>query len=141
MLFFLLLHLINYMNIKFQKYKDVFSQPERIRLKRKTNESDENIIVRNATNNSKSKIIANIKNTSQEHAAKNETNSGKNRVNIIQSATRKSANDSGDFCLDNSFMYYLSTFIFMCGACNINFSRIIPKVAMFILPSFTTAIS
>merc|ERR1719410_2691653 len=83
------------MNIKFQNYKDVFSQPERIRLKRKTNENEENIIVRNATNNLKSKIIANIKNTSQEHAAKNETNSGKNRVNIIQSATRKSANDSG----------------------------------------------
>ena len=97
MLFFLLIHLINYMNLKFQKYKDVFSQPERIRLKRKTNENEENIIVRNATNNLKSKIIANIKNTSQEHAAKNETNSGKNRVNIIQSATRKSANDSGDF--------------------------------------------
>ena len=69
------------MNLKFQKYKDVFSQPERIRLKRKTNESDENIIVRNATNNLKSKIIANTKNTSQEHTAKNETNSGKNHVN------------------------------------------------------------
>ena len=44
------------MNIKFQKYKDVFSQPERIRLKRKTNENEENIIVRNATNNLNSLI-------------------------------------------------------------------------------------
>ena len=86
------------MNIKFQKYKDVFSQPERIRLKRKTNENEENIIVRNATNNLKSKIIANIKNTSQEHTVKNKTNSGKDRVNIIQTATRNSANESGDFC-------------------------------------------
>ena len=45
------------MNIKFQKYKDVFSQPERIRLKRKTNESDENINVRKISQNFKSKII------------------------------------------------------------------------------------
>ena len=89
------------MNIKFQKYKDVFSQPERIRLKRKTNESDENIIVRNATNNLKSKIIANIKNTSQEHTTKNGTNSGKDRVNVIQSTARNLANDSGDlnYCI------------------------------------------
>ena len=86
------------MNIKFQKYKDVFSQPERIRLKRKTNENEENIIVRNATNNLKSKIIANIQNTSEEHTANNKTN--KNRVNVIQSTTLNSANDSGDFCLN-----------------------------------------
>ena len=90
------------MNIKFQKYKDVFSQPERIRLKRKTNENEENIIVRNATNNLKSKIIANIKNTtSQDHATKNKTNSGKERVNIIQSTARNSTNNSGDFCSTN----------------------------------------
>ena len=87
------------MNIKFQKYKDVFSQPERIRLKRKTNENEENLIVRNATNNLKSKIIANIKNTtSQDHATKNKTNSGKERVNIIQSTAQNSTNNSGDFC-------------------------------------------
>ena len=84
------------MNIKFQKYKDVFSQPERIRLKRKTNENEENIIVRNATNNLKNRIIANIKNTSQDHATKNGTNSGKDRVNVIQSTARNLANDSGD---------------------------------------------
>ena len=91
------------MNIKFQKYKDVFSQPERIRLKRKTNENEENLIVRNATNNLKSKIIANIKNTtSQDHATKNKTNSGKERVKIIQSTARNSKNNSGDFfCLTN----------------------------------------
>ena len=44
MLLLLLLQLINYMNDKFQKYKDVLSpQQEKIRLKRKVNETNENI--------------------------------------------------------------------------------------------------
>ena len=44
MLLLLLLQLINYMNDKFQKYKDVLSpQQDKIRLKRKVNETNENI--------------------------------------------------------------------------------------------------
>jgi len=94
MLFFLLIHLINYMNIKFQKYKDVFSQPERIRLKRKTNESDENINVRKISQNFKSKIIADFKNnTSQENITKNKTISGQQQNN--KTILRNAANDSG----------------------------------------------
>ena len=44
MLLLLLLQLINYMNDKFQKYKDVLSpQEDKIRLKRRINETNENI--------------------------------------------------------------------------------------------------
>ena len=44
MLLLLLLQLINYMNDKFQKYKDVLSpQQDKIRLKRRINETNENI--------------------------------------------------------------------------------------------------
>ena len=84
------------MNIKFQKYKDVFSQPERIRLKRKTNESDENINVRKISQNFKSKIIADIKNnTSQENITKNKTISGQQQNN--KTILRNAVNDSGDY--------------------------------------------
>ena len=41
LLLFLLLQAIWYLNIKFHKYEDYFKQPEKIRLKRKTNETQE----------------------------------------------------------------------------------------------------
>ena len=100
------------MNIKFQKYKDVFSQPERIRLKRKTNESDENINVRKISQNFKSKIIADIKNnTSQENITKNKTISGQQQNN--KTILRNAANDSGDYIFRRNVFTHSINYFFI----------------------------
>ena len=59
MLFLLLLQLINYMNDKFQKYKDVLAPPQdKIRLKRKVNETSEHL----SRHSLSSKLSANSQN-------------------------------------------------------------------------------